>query len=320
MPAGRPDLGVTVRTPDTSTDNPMRLFLVNPAGARVTQTSLTVQTINGTPMQAATFHVANPIAGTWEIDVELNLTTSGKEFRQTVVGDVLAQAPVITAPAAGSTTTTTMPTISGTGTPGDTVTVSNGTTVVCTAVVAADGSWSCTPALALPAGAYTLTATQADQTGIPSNASAPVAITVPSGATSTPGTVGGTAPATLSLSLGTPASFAPFTAGLAKDYSASTTATVVSTAADAALSVVDASSTAPGHLVNGAFSLPQPLQANAVSGGAVSGSPLMLKTWSAPASNDPVAVTFTQSIGANDALRTGSYTKTLTFTLSTTQP
>ena len=83
VPAGRADLGVTVRTPDTSTDNPMRLFLVNPSGVRVTQTSLTVQTINGTPMLAATFHVANPAAGTWEIDTELNLTTSGKEFRQT---------------------------------------------------------------------------------------------------------------------------------------------------------------------------------------------------------------------------------------------
>ena len=37
-------------------------------------------------------------------------------------------------------------------------------------------------------------------------------------------------------------------------------------------------------------------------------------------SNDPVTVTFKQSIGANDALRTGNYSKTLTFTLSTTTP
>ena len=67
--------------------------------------------------------------------------------------------------------------------------------------------------------------------------------------------------------------------------------------------------------------LPQALQAMAVSGGAVSGSPLTLKTWSAPVSNDPVTVAFTQSIGANDErLRTGAYSKTLTFTLSTTQP
>ena len=37
-------------------------------------------------------------------------------------------------------------------------------------------------------------------------------------------------------------------------------------------------------------------------------------------SNESVPVTFKQSIGANEALRTGNYTKTLTFTLSTTTP
>ena len=46
----------------------------------------------------------------------------------------------------------------------------------------------------------------------------------------------------------------------------------------------------------------------------------MVKTWSAPVSNDQVTVTFKQAIGATDALRTGTYAKTLTFTLSTTQP
>ena len=34
----------------------------------------------------------------------------------------------------------------------------------------------------------------------------------------------------------------------------------------------------------------------------------------------PVTVTFKQAIGASDALRTGTYAKTLTFTLSTTSP
>ena len=43
-------------------------------------------------------------------------------------------------------------------------------------------------------------------------------------------------------------------------------------------------------------------------------------TYAAPISNDAVTVTFTQYIGANDALRTGTYSKTLTFTLSTTTP
>ena len=42
--------------------------------------------------------------------------------------------------------------------------------------------------------------------------------------------------------------------------------------------------------------------------------------WTAPVSNDPVTITFKQAIKANDALRTGTYSKTLTFTLSTTNP
>ena len=45
-----------------------------------------------------------------------------------------------------------------------------------------------------------------------------------------------------------------------------------------------------------------------------------LLTYSGPVSNDAVTLTFSQAIGANEALRTGSYSKTLTFTLSTTTP
>jgi hypothetical protein len=116
--------------------------------------------------------------------------------------------------------------------------------------------------------------------------------------------VGGTVPATLALTLGAPATFGAFTPGVAKDYTATTTANVISTAGDAALSVSD-----PGHLMNGTFALPQPLQV------AFSKS-----SWSAPTSNEGVTITFKQSIAANDALRTGSYSKTLTFTLSTTTP
>ena len=37
-------------------------------------------------------------------------------------------------------------------------------------------------------------------------------------------------------------------------------------------------------------------------------------------SNDVVTVGFKQAIGATEPLRTGSYAKTLTFTLSTTNP
>jgi hypothetical protein len=136
-----------------------------------------------------------------------------------------------------------------------------------------------------------------------------------------------TVPAQLSLTLGTPATFGAFTPGLAKDYTANMSANVISTAGDAALSVADPSSTAPGHLVNGTFSLPSALVATASSpgglggaGGAVGSAPLTLENWAAPISNDAVTVGFKQSIAANDALRTGTYSKTLTFTLSTTQP
>jgi hypothetical protein len=49
--------------------------------------------------------------------------------------------------------------------------------------------------------------------------------------------VGGTVPATLSLSLGAPASFGAFVPGAAKTYTAQTTANVISTAGDASLTV-----------------------------------------------------------------------------------
>jgi hypothetical protein len=42
--------------------------------------------------------------------------------------------------------------------------------------------------------------------------------------------------------------------------------------------------------------------------------------WTGPVSNDAVTITFKQHIDATDALRTGAYSKTLTFTLSTTTP
>ena len=42
--------------------------------------------------------------------------------------------------------------------------------------------------------------------------------------------------------------------------------------------------------------------------------------WTGPVSNDTVDVKFKQLIKANDPLRTGTYSKTLTFTLSTTTP
>jgi uncharacterized protein (TIGR03118 family) len=141
--------------------------------------------------------------------------------------------------------------------------------------------------------------------------------------------VAATVPSQLALTLGPAVSFGSFAPGVGQDYNASTTATVISTAANATLSVADSSSTATGHLVNGTFSLPSALKANATSaagtGGALadvggSDAPTMLLSYANPVSNDDVTLNFRQTIGAGDALRTGSYSKTLTFTLSTTAP
>jgi hypothetical protein len=82
------------------------------------------------------------------------------------------------------------------------------------------------------------------------------------------------------------------------------TAGVISTAGDTALTVSD-----PGHLTNGAFTLPEPLSVE-----------FSKATWTAPVANDPVTIAFKQHIGATDPLRTGAYSTTLTFTLSTTTP
>jgi hypothetical protein len=73
---------------------------------------------------------------------------------------------------------------------------------------------------------------------------------------------------------------------------------VTSTAGGATLAVGE-----PGHLANGSFELPQPLRVS-----------LSKTAWAAPVSNDVV------TIGAGDALRSGAYERTLTFTLSTTTP
>ncbi len=93
--------------------------------------------------------------------------------------------------------------------------------------------------------------------------------------------------------------------------------------------VSDPSSNATGHLVNGAFSLAKPVTVKATSplgtgadAAPVGGSaaPTSVLNYTAPVANDKATVTFGQEIGANDPLRTGSYSKTLTFTLSTTTP
>ncbi|HWK28954.1 MAG TPA: M14 family metallopeptidase [Solirubrobacter sp.] len=143
------------------------------------------------------------------------------------------------------------------------------------------------------------------------------------------GNASGTVAATLSLTLGAPASFGTFTPGVDGNYTATTSANVISTAGDAALTVADPATGTTGKLVNGTFTLAQAVQAQASSAGGTGGplaavggltNPTTLLAYDGPKSNDAVTITFKQTIGRTEALRTGAYSKTLTFTLSTLQP
>jgi alpha-L-rhamnosidase len=158
------------------------------------------------------------------------------------------------------------------------------------------------------------------ETGSGSYSFAPAVLT----STDTPAGVSGTVPGTLALAVGGPASLGTFMPGVAHDYTTTLSATVTSTAADAALSIHDPSDSAVGRLVNGGQALAQPLQAKAGSGAFApvggASSPTPLASWAGPVSNDAVEIGFKQAIGANEGLRTGTYGKTLVLTLSTTAP
>jgi VCBS repeat-containing protein len=80
----------------------------------------------------------------------------------------------------GEITRDTTPTLSGTGNPGDTVTIYNGGVKLDDVVVDGTGNWSWTPATPLPNGTYdiTLTVTNTDGTGNESAPSQPVTITI----------------------------------------------------------------------------------------------------------------------------------------------
>ena len=101
-------------------------------------------------------------------------------------------------------------------------------------------------------------------------------------------------------------------------------ATVTSTGEDAALSVIDAELERHRPARQRRHALASPLQVNA-DGGAFAplrtdNGPLALTSWNTPITEANVKLGFKQSIGATEGLRTGTYGKTLTFTLATTTP
>ncbi|MDR2973689.1 MAG: Ig-like domain-containing protein, partial [Propionibacteriaceae bacterium] len=123
--------------------------------------------------------------------------TSPPDDTNVTVDSAAPAAPVITGPANGSTTGDSTPTITGTGEPGATVTVSVDGVPVGQTTVQPDGTWSLTPTTPLADGPHTITARQTDPAGNPSpeassqvkvdtaTPSAPVILTPANGSTTT---------------------------------------------------------------------------------------------------------------------------------------
>jgi hypothetical protein len=92
VPAGLHNLQVNLHTADASADNIIDYFLTEPNGLD----SFSDQTPNTTPQGIgsqqpngnASLIVANPPAGVWTVQAMIDLTTSGKEFTQTIHGDI----------------------------------------------------------------------------------------------------------------------------------------------------------------------------------------------------------------------------------------
>jgi hypothetical protein len=141
---------------------------------------------------------------------------------------------------------------------------------------------------------------------------------------------GGSVDSALALTLpAAGANFGAFVPGVAREYLATAVPQITSTAGDATLAISDPATTGTGRLVNGTATLTNALQAyatatqgTALGGGNVGGSaaPTQLISFAAPQTNRNVTLTFRQNITATETLRSGSYGKTLTFTLSTTAP
>jgi hypothetical protein len=97
VPANEAQLHFTFSTPDASADDGISVYVVDPTGTAVvhldsggpeTDWTLSPTTQDGHEVAASTFTITDPLSGRYEVDVMLNLTTSGREFTQPVTGQL----------------------------------------------------------------------------------------------------------------------------------------------------------------------------------------------------------------------------------------
>ncbi|WP_146179684.1 beta strand repeat-containing protein [Limnohabitans parvus] len=190
------DVAALSDTGTSNTDNLTTDTTPTISGGSATPGDTITVTMPGTGEVLTTVVAAN---GTWSVtptqaladgpgNVSVTATdpagnTSAATTVALVIDATAPAAPVADVAAASDTgasstdniTRDTTPEISGTGTAGDTITVTLPTGEVLTAVVAGNGSWSVTPTQALPEGTTNVTVTATDAAG---NVSAPATVPV----------------------------------------------------------------------------------------------------------------------------------------------
>jgi hypothetical protein len=213
LPEGTNTLNVTQTDPSGNTSPTTSVTItidtIPPIPAVITGPSITNDTTptitgTGTPGETVTLKDGNgnpipgciniviPTSGNWSCTPTSPLPTGNNTITPETCdssGNCVNGTPVVinidttapTAPVVNPVTTpnnNNTPTFTGTGEPGATVTVTDGTNTLCTAVVQANGSWTCTPSTPLPDGNYNITATQTDPAGNTSPASTPIVVTI----------------------------------------------------------------------------------------------------------------------------------------------
>ena len=259
----------------------------------------------------------------------------------------------VTATFSAGPVNTGLPVISGTPYNGHTLTTTNGTWTGsptsytyqwedCNATGA-----ECSSIAGATAGEYTLTnadVTHTIRVAVTANNSSGASLPAASAATAEvqgvvakPAIVEGAVPFTQTLtSECAPVVLGPFKPAKTEKYNGTCVLKATSTAAESKLVAEDPSATDKGHLVQvyekgkvkETYFLPEALETNAANspqGGTGSAltslvTPVTLLTYAKPFAEDEATVTFNQKIGLHDHLHTGTYQKTITLTLSTTEP
>ena len=158
--AGRGEAGSTITLYDNGTV--IGLATVDPAGSWTFTPSAALSDGNHSFTITATDQAGNTSAASapWTLTID---TVAPDAPVAPVATD--ASGPLTGTITDGQSTDETRPVLSGSGEPGATVSVYDGTTLLGTAVIADDGNWSFTPSAPLAEGAHALTITVTDLAG-----------------------------------------------------------------------------------------------------------------------------------------------------------